>query len=354
MLYKIKNPHGGDVYGEPIALDFSSNVNPLGTPPAVIDAICRAAADVRQYPDPYCRELVRAIAAYEELPASYIFCGSGAAELIYAYCDARRPSRAAVLAPTFSEYASAAEHFGASIVRYALSEKEDFLLDEKILPFLKKEKPDVLFLCTPNNPTGRTIETGLLLHILACCRAQGTSVLLDECFLEFTSAKSAKNLLGRFECLTILKAFTKNYALAGVRVGYCLTADETLLTRMASCTQPWNVSVPAQAAGIAALSERDFLQNAKRMLPGERKFLSDGFCSLGFSVCPSEANYLLFKAPVGLDLALKKHRIAIRNCANYPGLGPGWYRTAVRLHEENAALLDAMRMEMEDASWHSI
>ena len=106
MLYETQNPHGGDVYGAQIRLDFSSNVNPLGPPPSVISAMQRACAQVRQYPDPYCRALTRAIAAHEGVPERSILCGAGAAELIYAYCDALRPKKIAELAPTFSEYLS--------------------------------------------------------------------------------------------------------------------------------------------------------------------------------------------------------------------------------------------------------
>ena len=82
MLYGTKNPHGGDVYGAELKLDFSANINPLGTPPGVVAAIADAARHVRQYPDPYCRALTAAIAAHEDVPERYILCGSGAAELI--------------------------------------------------------------------------------------------------------------------------------------------------------------------------------------------------------------------------------------------------------------------------------
>ena len=233
MLYNTQNPHGGDVYGAAVALDFSSNVHPLGTPPGVVEAIRAAAAQVRQYPDPYCRALTAAIAAHEGVPQPYVLCGGGAAELIYAYCDALRPRLAAEFAPTFSEYRTAAAHFGAQLAQHPLR-APDFLPDEGLLAFLKERKPDVLFLCTPNNPTGVTLPRGLLEAALRICRAQGTRVLLDECFLDFTDAASAKDLLEAYPNLLILKAFTKNYALAGVRAGYCLTADRQLLEKMSA------------------------------------------------------------------------------------------------------------------------
>ena len=108
MLYNTQNPHGGDVYGAAVTLDFSSNVHPLGTPPGVVEAIRAAAAQVRQYPDPYCRTLTAAIAAHEGVPQPYVLCGGGAAELIYAYCDALRPRLAAEPAPTISTINTAA------------------------------------------------------------------------------------------------------------------------------------------------------------------------------------------------------------------------------------------------------
>lgn len=351
MLYETQNPHGGDVYGAEIRLDFSSNVNPLGPPPSVVSAMQRACMQVRQYPDPYCRALTRAIAAHENVPEQSVLCGAGAAELIYAYCDALRPGKIAELAPTFSEYSAAAAHFGAELVRFSLH-APDFSPDEALLSFLAQEQPDALFLCSPNNPTGKTFPRALLEAVLRQCKEQNIHVLLDECFLDFTDEKSARDLLPQFENLLILKAFTKSYALAGARVGYCLTENHALLHKMSEGSQPWNISLPAQAAGVAALREWSWVTRAREIVREERTFLSQELPGLGFPVCPSETNYLLLRAPVGLDTALLRRGIAIRNCENYPGLGPGWYRIAVRLHEENEALLEAMRRATEEAPWH--
>ena len=351
MLYGTQNPHGGDVYGAEVTFDFSSNVNPLGTPPNVLAAISHAALHVRQYPDPYCRALTAAIAAHEAVPEDFILCGAGAAELIYVYCDALRPKKAMELAPTFLEYSAAASHFGAEVVRVPLRSPE-FLPDSKILDKLQEKAPDVLFLCTPNNPTGQTISRTLLQSVLDVALAQGTRVLLDECFLDFTGEKSAKDLLGRYENLLIVKAFTKSYALAGLRVGYCLTGDTRLLSQMAACSQPWNVSLPAQEAAVAALQNPDWVQRARALVSEQREYLTRALQSLKLTVCPSRANYLLFCAPVGLDEALRREKIAIRNCGNYPGLCPGWYRVAVRLAKENEALVEAIRRAMEEPSWH--
>ena len=156
MLYQTENRHGGDIYGG-IALDFSANVSPLGTPRSVTDAIERALPELYRYPDPYCRTLVQKISEYEGVPKNFVLCGNGASELIYAYCGAVRPKRAMELAPTFSEYSLALRRTGCEVVRFALKQEENFDLRENFLPILAREKIDALFLCNPNNPTGAVV-----------------------------------------------------------------------------------------------------------------------------------------------------------------------------------------------------
>ena len=351
MLYQMENQHGGDVYGGGITLDFSANTNPLGTPPGVLEAVRRGLPQLHRYPDPYCRQLVQAIAAHEQVPASYVLCGNGAADLIYAYCAALRPRTAAEPAPTFAEYGLGLAQVGCRVAPYFLHQAENFDVDEGFLPFLEAKKPEVVFLCTPNNPTGRLLPLPLLEQILQGCAAWGARVFLDECFLDLTEGGiSAKSLLAAHPELLILKAFTKSYGMAGIRLGYCLCADSALLHRMASASQPWNVSSLAQSAGVAALAEQDFLQRTRSLVHTERRWLTDNLTALGFWVCPSQANFLLFHGPLGLREGLLRQGIAIRGCGNYSGLDDGWYRIAVRPHAENEALITAIRQFCEERS----
>jgi threonine-phosphate decarboxylase len=209
---------------------------------------------------------------------------------------------------------------------------------------LAERKPEAVFLCNPNNPTGKIIAPELMKKILEFCGKHDTQMFVDECFLDLSnSGESMKQYLATFKNLFILKAFTKSYGMAGIRLGYCLCADEKLLARMAAASQPWNVSSLAQAAGIAALQEQAFLQKTKDLVAVERQWLKRELEELGFWVCPSSANYLLFHGSADLHLKLKEKKIAIRNCDNYYGLGSGWYRIAVRLHEENECLIRAMK-----------
>lgn len=349
MLYRTQNPHGGDIYGQPVRLDFSANTNPFGTPQEVVEAMKEALGRVDRYPDPYCRALVQAIAAHEQVLPQHILCGNGAAELIYAYCDALRPSRAAELAPTFSEYSLGLARVGCEVLRWKLQKEQGFLPGEELLCWLEETRPEVLFLCNPNNPTGRLIPPELLEKLLAFCKETGTRLFLDECFLDLSEGgASLSQRLEEHPELFLLKAFTKSYGMAGVRLGYGLCADGGLLARMAAAVQPWNVSVLAQAAGVAALQEKEFLQKTRALIHTQRPWLKAKLEELGLWVCPGSANYLLFQARPGLCEGLRRQGIALRDCANYAGLGPGWYRTAVRLPDENRQLIQALQNCLEE------
>lgn len=349
MLYDSKNPHGGDIYGQKILLDYSANTNPYGTPQGVLDAVVKSLPLLHHYPDPYCRELVKAISEYENVPQEFILCGNGAAELIYAWCEAMKPSIAVELAPTFAEYSLGLERVGCKVERYYLNESLNFAPDKGLLDFLAQQKPDALVLCNPNNPTGQLIEQGLLEKVLTYCKENGIAVLLDECFMDLTGCKqSYSQQLSSFPNLTILKAFTKSFGMAGLRLGYCLSANSDLLRRMSASVQPWNISTPAQMAGVAALQEKDFLAQTIETIAQERQWLSDALSGCGIKVYPSYANYLLFFSNSRLHNRLRERGIAIRDCSNYFGLGQGWYRIAVRLRHQNEMLMEAIRQALAE------
>ena len=224
MLYQTKNSHGGDIYAEELLLDYSANTNPFGTPRTVLDAAAASLDGLSAYPDPYCRGLVNALSAYEQVPRDRILCSGGASELIYAFCRALKPKTALVPVPSFSEYEKALGLCGCAPSHFLLKQENDFAVTEELLTVLLKEKPQVLFLCTPNNPTGVLLEPALLQKLLQLCLQTGTFVLLDECFLDMTAEGiSAAAVADRFPNLVILKAFTKNFGMAGLRLVYCIS-----------------------------------------------------------------------------------------------------------------------------------
>ncbi len=347
--------HGGDVqgffecYGR-APLDFSINVNPLGVPEGVRRSICAAAAGADRYPDPLCRNLRAAIARHEGVNPEQVFCAAGAAEIIYRLTSALKPRLALISAPTFAEYALALSRQGCAVERHLLKSEDDFALTEAILPQLHPGI-DILFLCNPNNPTGKLTAPALLAEIMRRCAAYNIRLVVDECFLGFAPQPECQTLvpmLPQYQNLTLLKAFTKLYGMAGVRLGYCLSHDTALIQRLYEAGPPWHVSSLAQQAGIAALKEQGYLEKSCALIANERPRLQAGLAALGLRVVPSEANFILFFSPLPqLGEKLCQQGVLIRNCANFEGLGAGWHRVAVRTPQENDRLLLAIKKVTE-------
>ena len=346
--------HGGDwagyraQYGHD-ALDFSANVSPLGLPQGVANAIAAALPHTDRYPDPLCRALRAKLALHEGIPAESILCGNGAADLIFRLAWAAKPRTALVTAPTFAEYAAALESAGCAVRRHFLQAEVDFAVTDSILSSITPEV-DMVFLCQPNNPTGQVTPLVMVQKLLRRCADCGAVLVVDECFLDFLAARdalTAKTVLRDAPNLIILKAFTKLYAMAGVRLGYALCSDTALLDKMRAAGQPWAVSGLAQAAGLAALEETAYADSVRTLIADQRPRLAAGLRALGLRVVDGQANYLLFRAPADFGAKLRRHGAVVRGCGNYPGLDETWYRTAVRTQKENEQLLKIMREVLE-------
>ena len=339
-----KHTHGGDVYRHAQVIDFSANINFRGMPQSVKEAAKQAVELCGNYPDTKCEKLREAIETREEIPKHKIICGNGAADLIFSLVLAKKPKQALLVAPTFFEYEQALCSVDCTNEKYYLSEENGFELKEDFIERITPQM-DIVFLCNPNNPTGLLVEKAMLEKILARCEACGTLLVLDECFndfLEFPDAYSMKDYVLRTKNLFILKAFTKMYAMAGLRLGYGFCNDEELLEMMTLIRQPWSVSIPAQMAGIEAAKEVNFAKESARMIQEEKQKLLGEMQSKGYLVLESKANYLFFKGVDDFDTYCLEKGIMIRNCSNYEGLEKGWYRIAVKSPEDNQKLVSIL------------
>jgi threonine-phosphate decarboxylase len=334
--------HGGDIYGHTgVALDFSVNTNPLGMPEGVKRALATHIADWERYPDPRCRALTAALAAHHGVQPDCVLCGNGAADLIFRICAGLKPRRALALAPTFSEYERSVSLFGGETREFPLSERNGFMLTDRILETLS---PDVamVFLCNPNNPTGRLADPALLRRVAARCEDQSIYLVLDECFIDFTDGESMLSLLREYPHLIILRAFTKLYAMAGLRLGYLLCADAALLAEIGRFAQTWSVSIPAQAAGLAALNAVGWAEQTRRLVREERAFMAQALAELGLTVLPSDGNFLLVKSGTPLYEPLLQRGVLVRDCANFTGLDERYIRIGLKTRDKNTALLHAL------------
>ena len=341
----MKQIHGGDIYRNKGVLDFSSNVNPLGTPKSVIDAATESLKNAQHYPDVKNTALLSALSEYENVPEDHIILGNGAAEVIFSFVRAVNPEKALLPAPTFAEYGLALKCTGCDINTYPL---KDLMVCEDIFEYLT-EDTDCAFICNPNNPTGFLTDKDLLEDIIKACQEKHIYLLLDECFLDFAedgSSYSKKSLLDKYDRLFILNSFTKRYAMAGIRLGYGLSSDRKFLDKMESMNQPWNISIVAQAAGQAALKEKEYLEKARALVNEQREYLKAEMASMGLKVFDSKSNYIFFKGPEDLYEKCLEKGILIRDCSNYEGLSSGYFRIAVRNKSDNDRLLTVLHKIM--------
>ncbi len=393
--------HGGDVYRRAVDLDYSVNINPLGMPPRACAAAKHGVDQSTAYPDWKVEKLRDAVVSFlnrkfAPVASEWITFGNGAADLIYRLMQVLRPQQVVVAAPAFAEYSVAAERVGAQLVPVYLPEAADFSFTpaveaEFIRAIEAAPSGSAVFLCNPNNPDGNVIRAEVLQRIAAACEAHRSWLIVDECFLPFLRSEINYSMvlsLRAFPHLVILRAFTKIYGMPGLRLGYMLTAAQVLTDAVRATMTPWEINLPAQLAGVAALEETEFVEKTRALIRAERAFLVQALPTLPYVekvyVPESDANFILFRTAwngqpvedvkedktahtqplknssgeserrqeaeqmaefhsVDLKELLLEKGVLIRACGNYEGLDERYYRICVRTHEENLELIQRWR-----------
>lgn len=324
-------------------LDFSQNINPLGTPPAAREAARRALEeDAGVYPDLSYRRLREALGAYVGVSPEKIVPTNGGAEALFlaARLVGRRGS-ALIPEPTFSEYAAAARAAGFTPVRRVARRAADgFGLDGEALRDLTGVA--VVFLCNPNNPTGGALPRQEVLDLASRVKDAGAVLVVDEAFVDFVPEVSVADAVD--DHLVVARSFTKFFGIPGLRLGCLISPDPS---RVQELQPSWPVNAVAAAAGTAAAGDGDFTERSIREVRRLREDLSSALNSLpGLDVFPGAANFLLLRGPEGLAEALARRGVLVRGCAPFAGLGPGFFRVAVRGEVENGRLVEAVGEEL--------
>lgn len=320
-------------------LDFSTNINPFGPSPAVRQAL--ANLDPAPYPDRHADAISQAIARERGVPRQRVLVGNGASELIWlialAYAD--RGRRVAVLSPTYGEYAHACRVMGAEVVEIWADEVDGYAFGARQAESLARSQPDIVFVCNPNNPTGRLLSADSLSHLRAA--VPEALWVIDEAYRAFAHEPPALehwlDETGGTRVL-LLRSLTKEHALAGLRLGYVLGAQETLAPlRLAQ--PPWSVSTVAQEAGLAALLDGSHVQRTVATTRAIGVELQSGLHALGLEVLASDTHYALVKVgdAATVTATLLAHGMLLRSCASF-GL-PAHVRIAPRQPADNARLL---------------
>ena len=342
--------HGGDIYRNQIRLDFSVNTNPLGMPDPVKEALHQVVEEAENYPDIRAQALSAAVAEQLQVRKEQLVFGNGASELFHAVLHAIKPSKILIPAPSFLGYEEAAKAIDCEVIFYEMKKEENFCLTDRILDVLD-ENISLVFLANPNNPVGNLVEPELIFQIAEKCRQCDITLVLDECFMELTGKEQTYSFLKRldeFPNVVVIRAFTKLYAIPGVRLGY-LVCEQNLAEKIRLQLPEWNLSVFAQRAGVAAIKEQEYIVRAVVCIQTQRQFLLEELQAAGCSVFDSDADYLLFYSEMPLYELFLQRGILIRDCSNFRGLQRGYYRIAVKSEEQNRMFAEVLREIHENA-----
>jgi threonine-phosphate decarboxylase len=323
-------------------LDFSQNINPLGAPSEALQAARRALYEESgHYPDLEYAKLRGALAEHLDVPSENIVPTNGGAEALFLAAAAVGAGGALVLEPTFSEYAAAARASGMEVVRRVARRPErGFGFDHAALDDLGGVS--LVFLCNPNNPTGDSLGCREVLEVADRVREAGAVLVVDEAFADFVPEISVGAMVD--EKLWVVRSLTKFFAIPGLRLGCLVCHDAERVKRL----QPsWSVNAVAAAAGIAAVGDRSFAAASVAEVARLRGDLFDALEELdGLRPVPGAANFLLVRGPEVLAGRLARRGVLVRGCGPFMGLGPEYFRVAVRGADENGRLISALQEEL--------
>lgn len=345
--------HGGNLaraareYGieEKYFIDFSASINPLGPAPGVYRAITGEMWRIRHYPDPDCGLLPDLLAGHLGVEKANLVLGNGGAELIYILPAALKIKRALVAAPTFSEYAEAVTALGGEVEYFTYGRGIEEIIE--CLP-----GKDAVFICNPNNPTGRVIDRSSLMKVVEAAEKLGVFAVVDEAFMDFVEERQEISLMGEAYSrsrLVVLYSMTKFFGIPGLRLGAAV-ANTEIAGLLKKHKDPWSVNTLAAVAGVAALTDKRHMEETLRLVNEERSYLGRRLSALpGVRPYPSAANFLLVDisgtglTPSEMVERLGRMGVLVRNCSNFKGLDVPCIRVAVRNRDENNRLIDAMK-----------
>lgn len=339
--------HGGNIYKKRVIIDFSVNINPFGIPEAVKTALHEAVEMCTNYPDMEEEKLKRAVSHMLAVPKEYILFGNGASELFMAVVHGIKPKKTVIPVPSFYGYEYATKAVEGEIIYYETRKENAFHVTKDLYKVLT-EDVELLFLANPNNPTGNLLSKEDVKVLLGHCRDLGIYVALDESFIEFCGREfSLLTEIEEFHNLILIRSFTKIFSIPGVRLGYLICNNESLLRKIQRQLPEWNTSCFAQEAGCICAKETDFILKTKDYIKKERLVLEKRLKEKGFSVFTSMANFILFYSEEPIYERLLKKGILIRDCRNFRGLCKGFYRIAIKSRKENEILLK----EIGERTW---
>ena len=376
--------HGGNIYkvfrekNIKEILDYSSNINPYGIPESLKKRITENLEVLERYPDPDYVELRQKLANLNKVNLSDIVLGNGATEIIFLFMKVINPKKILIVSPTFGEYERAVkateiprdivslscsgdnkniENKEIEIEYFELKESDDFKLNIGNLKNELENKYDLLIICNPNNPTGKFLKLAQTEEILKECNKYDTKLFIDEAFIEFLADGMKESIINTEENkknLFVTRAFTKFFAIPGLRLGYGMYFDKELEKKISEKKEPWSVNNFAEMAGLTVLDDAEYIEKTLKWIAEEKIYMYEKLNKIsGMKVYETEVNFITGKIDEklfseGLNVKILREKmleqgILIRDASNFKFLDERFFRLAIKDRASNERVIEAMK-----------
>jgi len=376
--------HGGNIYkifrekNIKEILDYSSNINPYGIPESLKKRITENLEILERYPDPDYVELRQKLSNLNKVNLSDIILGNGATEIIFLFMKVINPKKILIVSPTFGEYERAVKAVGTSrnsidlscsddnknienkeieIEYFELKESDDFKLNIGNLKNQLEKKYDLLIICNPNNPTGKFLKLAQTEEILKECNKYDTKLFIDEAFIEFLADGMKESIINTEENkknLFVTRAFTKFFAIPGLRLGYGMYFDKELEKKISEKKEPWSVNNIAELAGLTVLDDTEYIEKTLKWITKEKIYMYEKLNEIsGIKVYETEVNFITGKIDEklfseGLNVKVLREKmleqgILIRDASNFKFLDERFFRLAIKDRTSNDRVIEAMK-----------
>ena len=377
--------HGGNIYkifrekNIKEILDYSSNINPYGIPESLKKRITENLEILERYPDPDYVELRQKLSNLNKVNLSDIILGNGATEIIFLFMKVINPKKILIVSPTFGEYERAVkateisgdtvdlscsngdnkniENKKIEIEYFELKESDDFKLNIGNLKNELEKKYDLLIICNPNNPTGKFLKLAQTEEILKECNKYDTKLFIDEAFIEFLADGMKESIINTEENkknLFVTRAFTKFFAIPGLRLGYGMYFDKELEQKISEKKEPWSVNNIAELAGLTVLDDTEYIEKTLKWITKEKIYMYEKLNEIsGIKVYETEVNFITGKIDEklfleGLNVKILREKmleqgILIRDASNFKFLDERFFRLAIKDRASNERVIEAMK-----------
>ncbi len=349
------NKHGGYYGKKEGMIDFSVNINPLGTSPFIKDKIINSIDRLDKYPEIDGISAKTSIAKHLGISKDNIILGNGAIELIYLFASTHSNKKVLIIQPTFNEYERAFKMSSSKIYYFINTIENNFKISiESLEKYISKISPDIIVLCNPNNPTGVYTNYSTIEYL--CRKFSNITWFIDESFIDFSRKPDGLHLINRYN-IFLLRSVTKFHALPGLRAGYAISSKK-IIDSMASFKQPWSINLLALNALKNIFYDNDYKQNTFNWLEKEKSFIFNNISKMdNIKILNSDTNFFLCMhnniTSEYLNKILIDDNIYIRTCNDFVGLNENYFRIAVKLHNSNEKLIEKLADITSDA-YHSL